>query len=350
VVRLIYWLAFQARFPYETNTAALQAAVYRREVAGLLTTHRFGKDLVAPARSLDRINGRYSFVTEYIPGEKAKNDEEAKAFLAQVTQTFAEAGLSVWQVNPRNPHAHTNLIRTPEGDFKIIDLESALATPLPAPGQWRSALRSGNFPIFDDIDFPRMRGYVSANGDSLKVSLGPDGLAQLHDAIDRCEQSIRSWKESEPRIWGRFTRTLYRLLNWKPFFQRMSVSFDGADEKAERFLNSGIERWMGEGRIEPSEAAALRNRLSTGEARDALHHLGAHLVISAILRFPLGSVGRFVWTLSFWGMAATRRFRQVLRRDMIVHNYHGQENQEGGQHASSAHPQYYLRLDHRPDY
>ena len=52
VVRLLYWLAFQAKFPYESNQAALQTAEYRRKIASSLTTHRFGKDLVAPVQAV----------------------------------------------------------------------------------------------------------------------------------------------------------------------------------------------------------------------------------------------------------------------------------------------------------
>ena len=55
--------------------------------------------------------GECSFVTEYIAGEKVENDKESREFLGQVAEIFAEAGLGVWQINPRNPHAHTNLIR-----------------------------------------------------------------------------------------------------------------------------------------------------------------------------------------------------------------------------------------------
>ena len=138
-----------------------------------------------------------------------------------MSETFARAGLAVWQINPRNPHAHTNLIRTPEGDFKIIDLESAVVTLLPAPGQFRSMLKSGSFPIFDDIDFPRLKHYVSANEAALEASLGPDGLAELKHVAERAEQELSSWKDAEPRLWGWIISRIYRLLNWKAHFQHL---------------------------------------------------------------------------------------------------------------------------------
>ena len=126
----------------------------------LLTAHRFGKDLVAPVKTIDCSHGNCSFVTEFIPGELAQNDEPAQKFMGQVSELFAEAGLSVWQVNPRNPHAHTNLIRNVDGDYIIIDLESAVVSLFPAPGQFMSSVKSGNLPIFDDIDFPRLKNYI----------------------------------------------------------------------------------------------------------------------------------------------------------------------------------------------
>ncbi|MCH7737543.1 MAG: phosphatase PAP2 family protein, partial [Chloroflexi bacterium] len=176
LVRVLYWLAFQAKFPYETNKAALQAGKYRRQIASLLTIYRFGKDLVAPVTAIDCEHGNCRFITEFIPGEVAENDAPAKKFMGEVSEIFAEAGLSVWQVNPRNPHAHTNLILSAEGDYTIIDLESAVISLLPAPGQFRSSLKSGNLPIFDDIDFPRLRDFTSANEAALTSTLGVDGV------------------------------------------------------------------------------------------------------------------------------------------------------------------------------
>ena len=141
VVSLIYWIAFQAKFPYTHNEAALRAAAHRRKIASFLTIHRFGKDLVAPVVTIDCSHDVCSFVTEYIPGKLAENTPDVQRFLGEVAETFSAAGLSVWQVQPSNPHAHTNLIGSPEDGYTIIDLELAVVTLMPGPGQWRSALR-----------------------------------------------------------------------------------------------------------------------------------------------------------------------------------------------------------------
>jgi undecaprenyl-diphosphatase len=317
IVRLLYWLAFQAQFPYVHNRAALDTATYRRKIASALTLHRFGKDLVAHVSAVDCGIVQCGFVTDFIAGDKVENDEQTRRFLGEVAETFAEAGLSVWQVNPRNPHAHTNIIRTPEGDNIIIDLESAVVTPIPAPGQWRSALRRGKVPIFDDIDFERLRDYIAVNETDLEESLGSERLAQFKHDVEHGEESIRAWQDSEPRIWGHLISGTYTLLDWKRVFMRVKHALEGADQVAEVFLRRGLVRWQAENRLTPSESEWLRSRLSSGEARDALHHLGVHLVLSVVIAIPipgLRSLARFLWTLVFWIKTQLRRFSRKGRK------------------------------------
>jgi len=314
LVRILYWMAFQATFPYETNTAALESGKFRRQIASLLTINRFGKDLVAPVTTIDCTHGNCTFVTEFIPGTLAENDEPAQKFLGEVTESFAEAGLSVWQVNPRNPHAHNNLILTPNGDYKIIDLESAVISLFPAPGQFRSSLKSGNLPIFDDIDFPRLRDFTSANEATLRTTIGADGIEALKHATDHAEEAIKTWKDSEPRILSHLISGTYNLLNVKAKVQHFKGSLTGADAAAELFLKNGIERWEGEGRITPAEAAGLRSRLASKDARHATRHLGVHLVMSVAIIVPIPgirSLARFLWTIAFWFKTQIRR---LLRR------------------------------------
>ena len=312
VVRALYWLAFQSKFPYNNNRQALLAGDYRRKIASLLTIHRFGKDLVSPVTAIEEVNGEFNFVTEFVPGELAENDDETKVFLSQVTELFAEAGLSVWQVNPRNPHAHTNVIRTPEGDFKIIDLESAVVTPFLAKGQWRSAIRSGNIPVFDDIDFLRLREYIAANEASLEASLGTDGLMELRRNLGHMEYTVSMWKDAEPRLWGKTISRIYGVLAARPLAQRSRRAMEGADLAAQNFLNDGIERWEREGRIDSVQKAEVQTYLASGEVQDALHHMGAHMVLSVAIAIPipgLRSLARAGWTAAFWVKVQLARLR-----------------------------------------
>jgi len=326
VVRVLYWLAFQSKFPYSNNRQALLAGEYRRKIASMLTIHRFGKDLVAPVTAIEEVNGEFNFVTEFVPGELAENNDETKAFLAQVTETFAAAGLSVWQVNPRNPHAHTNVIRTPEGDFKIIDLESAIVTPFLAKGQWRSAIRSGNIPVFDDIDFLRLRDYIVTNEASLEASLGADGLTEFKRNLGHMEYTVCLWKDAEPRVWGKAISWIYGLLAARPLVQRSHRAFEGADRAAQNFLNDGLERWEREGRIDSAQMAEVRTYLASGEVQDALHHMGAHMILSVAIALPipgLRSMARAGWTAAFWAKSQVARLRRnSSQRPKLSGNIH----------------------------
>ena len=193
--------------------------------------------------------------------------------MGEVSEIFAQAGLSVWQVNPRNPHAHTNLIKSADGDYTIIDLESAVISLLPAPGQFRSSLKSGNLPIFDDIDFPRLRDFIVTNEAALTSSIGADGVKALIHATDHAEEAINTWKAAEPRVIGHLIAGTYRLLNVKARFQHLMGSLAGADAAAELFLNSGIDRWekeSGTPRRKPTNCGPAWRRNQPGKRLSTL--------------------------------------------------------------------------------
>ena len=325
IIQAMYWTAFQARFPYDHNRDALEATTYRRRIAGLLTRYRFGKDLVAPVLEIDWSGGKPSMVTELIPGHEADNDAPAKHFLGEVSELFASAGLPVWQLNPRNPHAHTNLILTPEGDYKIVDLESAIVTPFPAAGQFRSALRRGAFPIFDDIDFDRLRAFVASNRVEMRSVLGDGGMRELDASIDDAERSITAWHRSETRLASKIIRITYAMFNWTGAYRKLRNLVATSDERAEAFLLKGLERWQKEGRISASDADATRRYLADSEVHDGLRHLGAHLAITALFRFPFGSILRPAWTLSFFLIELSLRLRPGARErrgSLMLHGPH----------------------------
>lgn len=101
-----------------------------------------------------------------------------------------------------------------------------------------------------------------------------------------------------------------RRLNWKAAGQRPTGASAGADRAVEAILNSGMERWEREGKVGPSQAAALRAHLSSGQVQDALHHLGVHILLSAPIPIPgLQNLARLAWTLAYSAMALVRRIR-----------------------------------------
>ena len=194
-VRALYWLSFQAPFPYEANADALEAARQRRIVAGLLTRAVFGRPVVAQVADIRQVGGRCEFVTELVPGTYPVNKEAAEAFLRRVSELFADAGLDTWQVWPHNPKALGNLIEIPDGEFVIIDLESGLVTPnLPFSHLW-DAIKTAQVPSFDDINFPALRRYLQEHDERLRDALGEDDFNLLLESVARCHDAMHAWKD-----------------------------------------------------------------------------------------------------------------------------------------------------------
>ncbi len=317
-VRALYRLAFQAPFPYQHNRAALEAAAAKRKITGLLTRHHFGQDMVAAAYEIREGADGYRFVTEFVPGQTPASNQEIAGTLRALYAYFQEVGLPTWQIAPGNPHAYSNLIRTPQGTLKLIDLESALVS-LSYPWQeLRAACRDGHLPLFDDVDFAKLRGYVREHIPALTASLGRAGFDELQAAIDAAERFTEAWKENEPRLWGRLARRLYRVLNVSRLLGRLRRHMDGAESLAEAFVSRAIDRWQREGQIDAAQAASLRQALSTSTCQTLLKHMGAHLALTVAIAIPipgLRSLTRFCWTLAFRLRALYARGRGQITRE-----------------------------------
>ena len=223
VVKALHRLAFQAPFAYQHSRAALEAAAAKRKIAGLLTKHQFGQDIVAPVLEIRSVGGNYQFVTEFVPGDSPESNEEIEGTLSDLYTYFQDTGLPTWQIAPGNPHAYSNFIRTSQGQLKLIDLESAMVSFSPPWKQLRAFARDGHFPVFDDVDFVQLRGYVQVHALELKESLGLKGFEELEQAVESAEVFTHQWKDGEPRIWGRLASRVYRLLDisrdfpyWEP--------------------------------------------------------------------------------------------------------------------------------------
>jgi hypothetical protein len=207
-VRLMYWLAFQAPFPYEKNEHALKAASDRRVIANLLTKHWFGTELVAPVLDVECDEEGCVFVTRLIEGGPPENRKKARRFLRTVASHFREVGLPTWQINPLNPKAVDNLIETPDGSYRIIDLESGVVSPFLEPSEIWEAVKSGLVPVFDDVFLDKTRSYVHSERRALEESLGIVGMQSLVRAMDDYERHSAHWKRSEPRIWSRLIKAI----------------------------------------------------------------------------------------------------------------------------------------------
>ena len=216
-VRWLYWLAFQAPFPYVANHAALEAARQRRVIVDILTKYWFGHHLVAQVVDIeDTASGGHDFITQLVRGKEPERRRRVWRFLKQLDRKFLDAGLPTWQVTPYNPHAITNFIERSDGTFRIIDLESSLVSVLyPVTGIWR-LMRHGLFPSFDDIDVGRLREYVTVHATAIRASLREAGFeaefAVLVGAIDSYEAAAAEWHAGERRYPTRFLRSLVRLV------------------------------------------------------------------------------------------------------------------------------------------
>ena len=325
LVRALYWVAFQAPFPYQANRHALVAAAANRKIVGMLTRHRFGRDMIAPVLSIDEVEGRYRLVTELVEGVEPESNSAVAETLSDFYHYFQETGLPTWQISPANPHAHTNFIRNRQGELKLIDIESSIVSFSPPFGQLRAALRDGLYPVFDDVDFMRLRAYVQSQREQLVASLTMGGLEELTQAIDDAEAHSISWKEMEPRIWGRIARNVYAFFNLSPLLRRVGRTVDGAEAMATSFLNAAVDRWEAEKRIDAGRAAGLRNQIQTSEVASLLKHLGAHVALSVALRFPFGSIARFAWVAYFrlkarYDLARARITREEYAEARSIHS------------------------------
>ena len=311
-VRLLYWLAFQAPFPYVRNEASLRAARARRIIASRLTEFWFGTDQVATTLDIRCDEEGCIFVTQLIEGEVPKDKKQARAYLRKIAPLFQEVGLPTWQVNPLNPKATGNIIETPNGDYKIIDLESGVASPLMPIGQWIDAIKAGMIPVFDDVFIDKTRTYIEKHGEEIEAAIGADCLRELQQATDEYQECAEQWQAAELRIWSKLLRAVLFVggillwplkLLWPPTIYRMIRGAfrqaRGGRELATNWARGAVERLVEEGSLDEEEGEKAMRSLEAPETIAVLGHLGAHIAISVPLRFPFGSAARFAWTIFF---------------------------------------------------
>jgi undecaprenyl-diphosphatase len=318
VPRALYWLAFQAPFAYERNDAALRAAAERRNLAAMLTEYWYGSERVARVVGIDRIGGRPALTSTLITGHAPTNRHDARAFLTDLRSRFDDAGLPTWQIDPRQPRAIDNLIETEDGGYKVVDLESGLVSPLASFRSWGRALRSGHVPMFDTVHVDVTRAYVETNEAAMRSTMGDAWYSDVRDRVSAVDATARAWYATERRIWS----TIFGVRSWK---SRIQSRMDTGQDRAMGWLTSSVAMWEAEGRISRDEAADLRARMETPQFQAVIPHLGAHVVITVLLRFPFGSVARVLWTA--WALLAVtvrllarRAHLQEWRQAWSIHN------------------------------
>jgi hypothetical protein len=303
--RAIYWLAFQAEFPYMRNQAALRAAVERRNLIGQLTEYWYGSNHVARAIRVDRVSGRYAITSEFVDGSEPHDRESAKRFLEDLVQKFEEAGLPTWQIDPRQPRSIDNVIETADGEYRVVDLESGLVAPLASIQTWRRAFQRGLVPMYDDVFFDVTRSYIQEHEADMRAKYGSNWVQSLYVTLDATERQTQAWHDSEPRVWSRL------------FGRRRST--DDAENRqhwAIQWFEDAIASWRDEGRISASEARELQQKVRSPQFLSVMPHFGVHLSSSVLLRFPLGSIARVAYTaFNLLHISLKFAFRRINRQE-----------------------------------
>jgi undecaprenyl-diphosphatase len=312
--RALYWLAFQAPFPYIRNRAALNAAMHRRNLAALLTEYWYGSSRVARVTGIDRIDGRYALTSERIDGHAPASPYVAKSFLTGLRVRFEEAGLPTWQIDPRQPRAIDNLLQTGDGVYQIVDLESGLVSPMASLKTWGRAIRRGMAPFYDDVFFDVTRAYVARHEPAMRAAKGDAWLTELQATIAAAETETTAWHRAEPRLWNRLLTGIVTGFGVRTWQSRMSSRFAGSREKAQGFMDRAVATWEREERIGAGEAAMLRAQMAEPTFQAMLPYLGAHVIVSIPLRFPIGSIVRPLMVLGALGVATGRLFMRRIDR------------------------------------
>jgi hypothetical protein len=301
--RAIYWLAFQAEFPYMRNEAALNAAVHRRNLIGQLTEFWYGSNHVAPALKVERVSGRFAITSEFIDGSEPEDRGSAKEFLAGLVERFEEAGLPTWQIDPRQPRATDNVIETEDGRYTVVDLESGLVAPLASIRSWKRAFQRGLVPMYDDVFFDVTRSYIEGNEDQMRSQHGDAWLSRLHQTLNETERYTEAWHEREPRIWSRL-------------FGRRSRSADASRQHwAIDWFNDAIRNWRDEGRLTGHQAIKLQHKVRSPQFLAVMPHFGVHLGTGVLLRFPLGSIARAAYTAFNFARISVQYLTRKISRE-----------------------------------
>jgi undecaprenyl-diphosphatase len=313
--RAIYWVAFQAPFGYIQNKAALTSAMHRRNLASRLTEFWYGESRVARVTSIDTIGDRYAVTSERVEGTSAIDPYVGKAFLRGLQVRFEEAGLPTWQIDPRQPRAIDNLLQTPDGSFQIVDLESGLVSPMASLTTWKRALRRGMVPFYDDIFFDITRDYVAKNEADMRSAKGDAWVSDLMTTLDAAESDTASWHRSEPRVWNRLLTGIVTGFSVRTWSTRIRARFATGRDKGEQWLDHAVTTWEREERITGEEAAILRTQIVEPTFQEMLPYLGAHVLISIPLRFPLGTIVRPFLVAGALGVATVRLLRRQIDRE-----------------------------------
>lgn len=236
----LYRLFFQAPPPYQTSEDAARAALYRRNVAKDVSMFRFGYPAVSGGLYTRWDEDFKSNVlgTEYVQGRPPLRGEANRELFRQLTNNsigrlycslkgsdfcrmegprweidelkkhmksmgkmFRESGFvgSEWQVDPLVSVTSRNFLRTDDGKWVLVDMESGVPAIAHPKYIWKG-IASGHFPLYDDVDSELLENYLAENEAGISERFGSEFMDRLYANADKLVYHTGKWKGSEAAI------------------------------------------------------------------------------------------------------------------------------------------------------
>ena len=201
--RALYWVAFQAPFPYISNVHALWAAAYRRNLAGMLTEYWYGQRMTAGVLGVDQIDGRLALVSEFVDATKPRIVTRPRRSWSTCAAASRRRDSRPGRSIRASRAPSTTCLQVADGSFRIVDLESGLVSPLASLKTWKRAIDRQMVPFFDDIFFDILRSYLAREEANMVAAKGDAWVAELRELVDDAETQVVKWHASELRLWNR---------------------------------------------------------------------------------------------------------------------------------------------------
>ena len=385
--------------PYLWSEDAIECAYLRRRIVAKLVRFWFGSRVrVADAvRFLwNAEHHAYELQCEFSPGRAAllanplrteggdEAGEVVREILRPLQKRLVEAGLTglVWQAGGGNPVALNNFLREPDGGWAWIDLESGVPAVIPIDpraffGFYLPQAIVRRRALFDDVDVPRLSGYLRSHESALLECLGETSFAQLVDDAASLESAEARWRglgRREQRIqyrhsqgqitadraehyrrhpwsWyryeaGRAVRSGLRCVRrgaaavarrltsgklWRFFPQlgRFLYSQRYREVLALRYVRTRVQAWRTRGQLSGTESSQLRGRLDGQQSNVYLTDFGVHVAMKPLVKateywlapalFAVGVID--AWTLALVMVTGGIIARTAYTSGRLVHSF-----------------------------
>ena len=252
--------------------------------------NRLARYLNSEIELVDAVEEREDgFVMPYLEGRHLSRNDPI-AHLRELESLFNDIGMPVWSFGHWNPARRSNIIVTPEDEYKIVDYESSVP----------SIDTRGHFG-YDVIHFEPLWRYIKSNEDAIKDAIGSREHDVLLEAFEECRDlSLSSEQKENPR-------KIRSVVESQKYLRRKSIE--------ERLL-----RLYEQESITQEEMNSLQEYLQSKDFKRVLKHcsihMGAHCGIWAVTHFvvPLPVVGAMIARPAY--TAAMRAAYNLVCKDL----------------------------------